>query len=180
MCPFSFARPNPSPLSPPSSPASLATAIRRRRRASAQSPAHVASPTPPRSAPALNRLPPPSQPLPDACPHPPPPLSAAPLPAALRRPSMPRVSLPVAPRSSCALPRPVRAPATSPPVGRHDGALRWRTAAAPCCQSKPTGEQRPATRGAGRLPGLLVGPDPSVNGPAIWRTPWLGVARRAT
>jgi hypothetical protein len=34
-----------------------------------------------------------------------------------------------------------------------------------CCQSKPAGEQRQATRGAGRLPGLLVGLDPSVNGP---------------
>jgi hypothetical protein len=34
-----------------------------------------------------------------------------------------------------------------------------------CCLSKPTGEQQQATRGAGRLPGLLVGPDPSVNGP---------------
>jgi hypothetical protein len=34
-----------------------------------------------------------------------------------------------------------------------------------CCRSKPTGEQRQATRGAGRLPGLLVGPGPSVNGP---------------
>jgi hypothetical protein len=34
-----------------------------------------------------------------------------------------------------------------------------------CCQSKPTSEQRQATRGAGRLPGLLVGPSPSVNGP---------------
>jgi hypothetical protein len=49
-----------------------------------------------------------------------------------------------------------------------------------CCRSKPTGEQRQATRGAGRLPGRLAGPGPSVNGPAIWRTPWLGVARRAT
>jgi hypothetical protein len=49
-----------------------------------------------------------------------------------------------------------------------------------CCQSKPTGEQRQATRGAGRLPELLVGPGPSINGPVIWRTPWLGVARRAT
>jgi hypothetical protein len=49
-----------------------------------------------------------------------------------------------------------------------------------CCRSKPTGEQRQATRGAGRLPGRLVGPGPSVNGPAIWRTPWLGVTRRAT
>jgi hypothetical protein len=31
-----------------------------------------------------------------------------------------------------------------------------------CCRSKPTGEQRQATRGARRLPGLLVGPGPSV------------------
>jgi hypothetical protein len=31
-------------------------------------------------------------------------------------------------------------------------------------RSKPTGEQRQAIRGAGRLPGLLVGPGPSVNG----------------
>jgi hypothetical protein len=49
-----------------------------------------------------------------------------------------------------------------------------------CCRSKPTGEQRQATREAGRLPGRLVGPDPSVNGPAIWHTPWLRVAKRAT
>jgi hypothetical protein len=49
-----------------------------------------------------------------------------------------------------------------------------------CCRSKPIGEQRQATRGAGRLSGRLAGPGPSVNGPAIWRTPWLGVARRAT
>jgi hypothetical protein len=35
----------------------------------------------------------------------------------------------------------------------------------PCCRSKPTGEQRQATRGAGWLTGLLVGPGPSVNGP---------------
>jgi hypothetical protein len=34
-----------------------------------------------------------------------------------------------------------------------------------CCRSKPTGEQRHATGGAGRLPGLLVGPGPSVNVP---------------
>jgi hypothetical protein len=34
-----------------------------------------------------------------------------------------------------------------------------------CCRSKPAGEQQQATRGAGRLPGLLVGPGPSVNGP---------------
>jgi hypothetical protein len=44
----------------------------------------------------------------------------------------------------------------------------------PCCRSKPTGEQRQATRGAGRLPGLLVGPGPSVNGPRVRHTPWLG------
>jgi hypothetical protein len=43
-----------------------------------------------------------------------------------------------------------------------------------CCRSKPTGEQRQATRGAGRLPGLLVGPGPSVNGPRVRHTPWLG------
>jgi hypothetical protein len=43
-----------------------------------------------------------------------------------------------------------------------------------CCRSKPTGEQRQATRGAERLPGLLVGSGPSVNGLVIWRTPWLG------
>ena len=34
-----------------------------------------------------------------------------------------------------------------------------------CCLPKPTGEQRRATRRAGRLPGLLVGPGPSGNGP---------------
>jgi hypothetical protein len=34
-----------------------------------------------------------------------------------------------------------------------------------CCRSKPTGEQRQVTRGAGRLPGLLVGPGASVNDP---------------
>jgi hypothetical protein len=41
-----------------------------------------------------------------------------------------------------------------------------------CCRSKPTGEQRQATRGARRLSGLLVGPGPSVNGPGsdtTWR-----------
>jgi hypothetical protein len=43
-----------------------------------------------------------------------------------------------------------------------------------CCRSKSTGEQRHATRGAGRLPGLLVGPGPSVNGPEVRHTPWLG------
>jgi hypothetical protein len=42
-----------------------------------------------------------------------------------------------------------------------------------CCRSKPAGGQRQATRGAGRLPGRLVGP-------VIWRAPWLRVARRAT
>jgi hypothetical protein len=49
-----------------------------------------------------------------------------------------------------------------------------------CCRSKPAGGQRQATRGAGRRPGRLVGPGPSVNGPVIWRAPWLRVARRAT
>jgi hypothetical protein len=49
-----------------------------------------------------------------------------------------------------------------------------------CCQSKPTSEQRPATRGAGRLPRLLVGPSPSVNGPRSGTRPGFGVARRAT
>jgi hypothetical protein len=34
-----------------------------------------------------------------------------------------------------------------------------------CCLPKPTGEQRRATRRAGRLPELLVGPGPSGNGP---------------
>jgi hypothetical protein len=43
-----------------------------------------------------------------------------------------------------------------------------------CCRSKPIGEQRQAIRGAGRLPGLLVGPGPSVNGPEVQHTPWLG------
>jgi hypothetical protein len=43
-----------------------------------------------------------------------------------------------------------------------------------CCRSKPTGEQRQATRGAGRLPGLLAGSGPSVNGPEVQHTPWLG------
>jgi hypothetical protein len=42
-----------------------------------------------------------------------------------------------------------------------------------CCLSKPTGEQRQATRGAGRLPRRLVGPGPSVNGPEVQHTPWL-------
>jgi hypothetical protein len=48
-----------------------------------------------------------------------------------------------------------------------------------CCWSKPTGEQRQATRGAGRLPGLLVGPCPSVNGPEVRHTPWLGETPRS-
>jgi hypothetical protein len=43
-----------------------------------------------------------------------------------------------------------------------------------CCRSKPTGEQRQATREAGRLPGLLVGPGPLINGPEVWHTPRLG------
>jgi hypothetical protein len=43
-----------------------------------------------------------------------------------------------------------------------------------CCRSKPTGEQHQATRGAGRLPGLLVDPGPSVNSPEVRHTPWLG------
>ena len=34
-----------------------------------------------------------------------------------------------------------------------------------CCLPKPTGEHRRATRRAGRLPGLLVGPGPSGDGP---------------
>jgi hypothetical protein len=42
-----------------------------------------------------------------------------------------------------------------------------------CCQSKPTGEQRHATLGAGRLPGLLVGPGPAVNGPRSGTRPGL-------
>jgi hypothetical protein len=43
-----------------------------------------------------------------------------------------------------------------------------------CCRSKPAGEQRQATRGAGRLSELLVGPGPSVNvlksgtRPGVW------------
>jgi hypothetical protein len=49
-----------------------------------------------------------------------------------------------------------------------------------CCRSKPTGEQRQATRGAERLQGLLVGPGPSVNGPGSGTRPYVGVARRAT
>jgi hypothetical protein len=42
-----------------------------------------------------------------------------------------------------------------------------------CCRSKPIGEQRQATREAGRLPRRLVGPGPSVNGPEVRHTPWL-------
>jgi hypothetical protein len=49
-----------------------------------------------------------------------------------------------------------------------------------CCWSKPTGEQRQATLGAGRLPGRLVGPDPSVNGLGSATRPSVWVARRAT
>jgi hypothetical protein len=49
-----------------------------------------------------------------------------------------------------------------------------------CCRSKPTDEQRQATRGAGRLPGLLVGPDPSVNGLKSGTRPGFRIARRAT
>jgi hypothetical protein len=49
-----------------------------------------------------------------------------------------------------------------------------------CCRSKPTGEQRQATRGAERLPGLLVGPGPSVNGPRSGTRPGFWIARRAT
>jgi hypothetical protein len=44
-----------------------------------------------------------------------------------------------------------------------------------CCRSKPTGEQRQATRGAGRLPGLLVGPGPSVIGPGSGTRPGIRV-----
>jgi hypothetical protein len=40
-----------------------------------------------------------------------------------------------------------------------------------CYRSKPTGEQRQATRGAGRFSGLLVGPGPSVNGPEVRHMP---------
>jgi hypothetical protein len=49
-----------------------------------------------------------------------------------------------------------------------------------CCRSKPTSEQRQATRGARRLPGLLVGPGPSVNGPRSSTRPGFWIARRAT
>jgi hypothetical protein len=98
-------------------------------------------------------------------------------------------------------PRPVRAPrqgerrqgrpptlrrrsleAADPPMGRPDPATPTPDLAPDdrVVDRKPTGEQRQATRGAGRLPGRLVGPGPSVNGPVIWRTPWLRVARRAT
>jgi hypothetical protein len=57
-----------------------------------------------------------------------------------------------------------------------DGTRRARM----CCQSKPAGEQRQPTRGARRLPGLLVGPDPSINGPKSGTRPDVWVARRAT
>jgi hypothetical protein len=49
-----------------------------------------------------------------------------------------------------------------------------------CCRSKPTGEQRQATREAGRLSGLLVGPGPSVNSPRSGTRPGVWVARCAT
>jgi hypothetical protein len=42
--------------------------------------------------------------------------------------------------------------------------LCWHRPLGVCCRSKPTDKQRQATQGAGRLPGLLVGPGPSVNG----------------
>jgi hypothetical protein len=43
-----------------------------------------------------------------------------------------------------------------------------------CCRLKPTGEKQQATQRARRLPGLLVGSGPSVNGsgsgtrPGVW------------
>jgi hypothetical protein len=46
-----------------------------------------------------------------------------------------------------------------------------------CCQSKPTGEQRQATRGAGRLPERLAGPGPSFNGPESGTRPGFGICR---
>jgi hypothetical protein len=49
-----------------------------------------------------------------------------------------------------------------------------------CCRSKLTGEQGQATRGAGRLPELLVGPGPSVNGSRSGTRLGVWVARRAT
>jgi hypothetical protein len=49
-----------------------------------------------------------------------------------------------------------------------------------CCRSKPTGEQLRTTRRAGRLPELLVGPGPSVNGPRSGTRPGFEVAARAT
>jgi hypothetical protein len=49
-----------------------------------------------------------------------------------------------------------------------------------CCRSKLTDEQRQATREAGKLLGLLVGPDASVNGPRSGKRPGVWVARRAT
>jgi hypothetical protein len=45
---------------------------------------------------------------------------------------------------------------------------------------KPTGEQQQATRGAGRLPGLLVAPSPSANGPGSGIRPGIWVARHVT
>jgi hypothetical protein len=49
-----------------------------------------------------------------------------------------------------------------------------------CCRSKPTSEQRQATRGAGRLAGPLVGPGPSVNGLRSGTHLGVWVARRVT
>jgi hypothetical protein len=49
-----------------------------------------------------------------------------------------------------------------------------------CCLPKPTGEQRRATRRAGRLPGLLVGPGPSGNGPQNFLAHVLVMRGRAT
>jgi hypothetical protein len=49
-----------------------------------------------------------------------------------------------------------------------------------CCRSKPAGEQWQATRRAGRLPELLVGPSPLVNGPRSGTRPGFEVARHAT
>jgi hypothetical protein len=48
------------------------------------------------------------------------------------------------------------------------------------CRSKPAGEQRQETRGARRLPELLGGLGPSVNGPKSGTHPGVRVARRAT
>jgi hypothetical protein len=49
-----------------------------------------------------------------------------------------------------------------------------------CCRSNTIGEQRRATRGAGRLLGLLVGPGLSVNSSRSGIRPGFGVARHAT